>query len=212
QGEARDDRGEQRWCDDAVKSTETSGTESGGSFFNFAFEVFEHRLQGADRERHSDERQGDDDPQRGERAVDTKRHEPPPEPTVACEKTGKSQPCDGRRQSERKIDECIDEALTGKIVTDQHPGKDGPEKGIGECRSQRSAKSQLVCRQRAVGGGQAPKVGRRNLQRFQEQACDGYENYRAQIKQSETHRQAESRQRVEFLLYHERRKNPRETT
>ena len=125
------------------------------------------------------------------------------EPAVVGKEIREGQARHRRRQSERKINQRVDGPFAGKLVADQHPREDGSEQGVRERGDQRGAERQSVCGQRAVGRGQPPEVCQGNLQRFQKQTGDRNEGNRAQIKDGETHRQAESRQGVELFFCHE---------
>ena len=59
-----EDRRQQRRRDDADERAQAAGTQRGGGFLDFAFQVFEHGLQRAHHERQADEGQRDDHPER----------------------------------------------------------------------------------------------------------------------------------------------------
>ncbi|KFB66398.1 MAG: hypothetical protein CAPSK01_004287 [Candidatus Accumulibacter vicinus] len=96
-----------------------------------------------------DKRQADEDqrqqhPVRGVRDLDSERLE-----QFADRAVLRVDGCQGdaghrRRQGKRQVHQSIDQALAGKAVAYQHPGKDQAENDIDAGRQQRGAKAELI--------------------------------------------------------------------
>src|SRR5205085_12524349 len=108
-----------------------------------------------------------------------------------------SKASDRGRQCEREIYHGIYYAPAGKLITHQDPREQGAKYGVCNGCDQGCAKGQLVSCQRAVGGCEPPRILPGKTARAKDQPAKREEHQDAQIKKSETQRQAESGQSVE---------------
>ena len=168
----------------------------------YAIQVFQDRLQRADRKGHSHERESDHDPQRCESALDAHRDQPLTEPAIASEKIGKCQPSDRCRQCERKVNERIDKTLSEKVVSHQHPRENRSKHRVRNRRDKGSSERKSVGRQGAIRCHHSEEIMPAHLKSSQKKGGDRDQDEHAQVKSREAHGQAKSRQSAESFGEH----------
>ena len=138
--------------------------ECGGGLFYFAVELLENRLDRTHDEGQSDEDQGNEDAERRIGDFDSERCEPTSDPAVRRIDSRQGDAGDGRRKSEGQIDECVQQALARKAVSDKHPSDDDAEDGVDARGKQRGHEAQAQSRQ-------GPRIGDDIPEARQAEAC-----------------------------------------
>src|SRR5581483_3775067 len=164
-----------------------------------AVELFEHRLHGADDEGKADEDERNGDAERGVGDLDAERFEQAADPAVRRVERSQRDAGDRRGQRKWKIDKRIEQAAAGKAVADQYPGDDDAEHRVDERGNERGEKAQAERRERARTGHHVEKAAHSELSRLQHEGAKRNEDDQAQIRQSETERQPESRDSARSL-------------
>eukprot|EP01022_Parablepharisma_sp_SALTPOND_P004178 TRINITY_DN1187_c2_g1_i1.p1 TRINITY_DN1187_c2_g1~~TRINITY_DN1187_c2_g1_i1.p1 ORF type:complete len:554 (-),score=206.99 TRINITY_DN1187_c2_g1_i1:2173-3834(-) len=130
--------------DHAGEGLPAAGAEAGGSFFELALGLFQHRLHGTHHEGQADEGQRHQHAQGREGDLDAQGREQLAQPAVLRIQRGQRDAGHRRGQSKRQVHQGIDDALAGEAVAHQHPGHDAAEDDIEEGADQRGTEAEPV--------------------------------------------------------------------
>jgi hypothetical protein len=113
EGDAGEQGRQQVREDDAAEDAERARAERRSRLLHLAVELDQHRLHRAhdERQRHEQQRREHTDARERDPVVQRQQR----------------QPRDDGRQGERQVDQDVDEALAGEVVTDERPGERRPQ-------------------------------------------------------------------------------------
>ncbi len=158
QGEAGQPGRQQRRHEDMAKHLQGTCAQAGSGLFDFAGDVGQYRLHGADHERQGDEGQRQGDAQRGVGDLEAQISCELADPAVGRVQRGQGDTGHSGRQGERQIDHRIDDLAAGEGVAHQHPGQQRADHPVDEGCVKGGAEAQLECRDHARGRDDGPEL------------------------------------------------------
>src|SRR6266480_1508575 len=176
---AGEDGGREVRQDDAAEDRPGTGPERRRRLLHLLVELEQHGLHRAHDEGEGDEQEREHD--RNARVGDVDA-EWPPRPVEREEGEAR----DDRRERERQVDQCVDEALAAKGVADEHPGDQGAGRGVDRHDDERGDESQLERGDGSRAGNGVPETVRATLRRAPENRRERQEDDESEIGRRET--------------------------
>src|SRR5215212_8103389 len=149
EGEPGENRREQRRQDDPPQDMEAARPQERRCLLVLPLALPQHRLDGPYDEGQADEDERDQDAEGREGDAEVEARQGPPDPARRRVQRGQGDAGDRGRQSERQVDQRIDETPAWKPVAHEDPRDEDTEDGVDESGEERGSEADAERRERA---------------------------------------------------------------